>query len=343
MCFKNKPRIFTWTLDGHKLEQVNQIKYLGVVFQQNAGRAAHMRMVADSAKCSVVAINRFFRTRGAGFIPAALKLYSAKVIPQLLYGIQLGPYANFDMLERIQSGFLRAIFGTTRCTSNVTLRMEAGLIKIESRAWLLIIYFWLRVHLRLVGLIPQFLSLNPQPQWCTVVSKKLAALGIDPEQLLELDLSNAKRIVKQRLADIELQNNQASLTEFYKGVRTRWDLSPANYLSHITLSKFRWAFTRARTNSFPSALLAGRYSGVPLEERYCRCGSGEIESIEHILLSCKLHRQPREHLILPLVCKQTDRSAEQLVKYLLSDKNVLNFNSVAKFCYIAFKMYNENL
>lgn len=75
----------------------------------------------------------YFRTRDGQFIPAAMKLFNAKALAQLLYGAQLGQFPNIVRLETVQSKFLRALLGVPKCVSNAFLRLETGQIRIEAR------------------------------------------------------------------------------------------------------------------------------------------------------------------------------------------------------------------
>lgn len=49
----------------------------------------------------------FILFRGVQNIPAALKLFEAKMLVQFLYEAQLNPGINYEKLERVQTSFLR--------------------------------------------------------------------------------------------------------------------------------------------------------------------------------------------------------------------------------------------
>ncbi|KAL8207695.1 UNVERIFIED_CONTAM: hypothetical protein K2H54_060748, partial [Gekko kuhli] len=55
--------------------------------------------MAASAERSAFAMLRFFRKDGARFIPAALKLFTAKVLAQMRYGTQIMCFTNLQALE----------------------------------------------------------------------------------------------------------------------------------------------------------------------------------------------------------------------------------------------------
>lgn len=133
MTFARRSKLRVWKIDGHKIKQVSCFKYLGVVFHSSGSRRAHGDSIAANAQKSASAILRFFRTRDGQFIPAAMKLFNAKALAQLLYGAQLGQFPNIVRLETVQSKFLRALLGVAKCVSNAFLRLETGQIRIEAR------------------------------------------------------------------------------------------------------------------------------------------------------------------------------------------------------------------
>lgn len=68
-----------------------------------------------SAKFVMQAILCFFYTQGNSYIPAALKVFNAKVTPQLQFGVPVWQLAfNFE-IERVQPSLLYKIFGLPHC------------------------------------------------------------------------------------------------------------------------------------------------------------------------------------------------------------------------------------
>ncbi|XP_053118799.1 inversin isoform X5 [Hemicordylus capensis] len=199
------------------------------------------------------------------------------------------------------------------------------------------IFYWIKRHLYPTGLIPKFLSVEPQSSWSRKITDKLSQGGLSPALLLEAGENTARRLVRQRLIDIDLQTEKASLPLFYKSIYAKVDLTPAAYLFTITLSKFRWAFSRARFNVFPSALLYGKYAKLPYEERKCPCDQA-VETVAHILLKCPIYQDIRHQLIDPLLKDLNGKDDDLVVTYLLDDKDISTSAAVAKFCYVASRL-----
>ncbi|XP_063000374.1 uncharacterized protein LOC134410782 [Elgaria multicarinata webbii] len=296
-----------------------------------------MNYICSLAKKSSAAILRFFRTRGGNFIPAAIKLFVAKSRAQLLYGAQLGPFSNLAIYGKIQSGFLRSLFLTPRSVSNATLRMESGLIRIEAHVWQITISTWLRLKLTPAGLLPLIFQDNYQMKWWNIIKEKLCTYGFSTEHLLAIGLEKAKDLVKQRIWDIELQNDLSQILYIYHSPQDIQGGGPAAYLSSLTYYKYRWAFTRARYNVLPSKFTEGRYQGIPVSQRLCPCDSGEIETSSHVLLYCSFYSEARSGLIHPLLQDFPGNTDEFYTKFLLADRNPSVTYKVAKFCHLAMR------
>lgn len=131
MTFARRSKLQVWKIDGRKIKQVSCFKYLGVVFHSSGSRRAHGDLLPQMPRRALQ--QSYFRTRDGQFIPAAMKLFNAKALAQLLYGAQLGQFPNIVRLETVQSKFLRALLGVPKCVSNAFLRLETGQIRIEAR------------------------------------------------------------------------------------------------------------------------------------------------------------------------------------------------------------------
>lgn len=94
-----------------------------------------------------------------------------------------------------------------------------------------------------------------------------------------------------------------SVPEFYCQMLAGCNLSIAGYLYNLALSIHRWAFSRARFDAFPSALLKGRFHGTPYSQRLWHCGFREVETLIHILIQYPFYDAPRHALIVSIISK----------------------------------------
>lgn len=341
--FNRSFRKDNWSVKGNAIEQTKTFQYLGITFSYNAKFSTHLTTSAISAERSANAILRLFRRKGAGFLPMALTVFQAKSLAQLLYGSQISPSANLKTLETVQSKFLRSLFATPKCTPNAVLRQEAGLPRVELKVWEQAISLWLKIHYNPKGLLPCFLAAVPYPPWLMQITNKIKQIGLNPENLFIGTLNKAKATITRRLYDIELQQEGALLPETYRCLKAWPNFAAAPYLTNITNEAYRWAFSRARFETMPSAVLYGKFTRVPMHARLCPCMSNKVESVTHILLSCEFYSEERVQLILPLLSKfiplqyYLESSPEILRKYLLEDSSSSISYEVAKFCTLVIK------
>lgn len=82
--FGRYPKKRLWAMEGNKIEQVNTFIYFGGALQEYRSNAAHCNLGAMCTDRTMYAILRSFHSKGDLCIPAALKLFQAKVVAQLL-------------------------------------------------------------------------------------------------------------------------------------------------------------------------------------------------------------------------------------------------------------------
>ena len=145
IVFGKSWRPCSWQFGGRAIQQVKSFKYLGILFHYKHQWSTHRIAALRTAKITTQAIIRFFYTQGAAYIPAALRVFNAKVVNQVLYGSQIWLSAfNIDV-ERIQSSFLYKIFGLPHCVSYAALCLEAGQYRLQFLLWIRFFKFWFRV------------------------------------------------------------------------------------------------------------------------------------------------------------------------------------------------------
>ena len=339
MAFGKQPRSRIWKLNGHKIEQVTKFKYLGVYIQASGAKSIHYSYTSDLGQRSANNILKFYRTKGRFFIPAALKLYSAKSLAQLTYGAFLGaPLSDIIKLERVQSKFLRALLQLPCCVTNSMVRLETGMLMVQDKICLSAIVMWLKLTHNSQDIAPLILKDNFQSSWTKAVKNEIQSLGFSTHFLSKLAHDQAASLVKQRIQDTRCQLDLSKTPTFLAPVKTRYVLAPATYLSQLVINKQRRAFTLARCSVLPSALVEGRYKNIPLSLRQCYCGSGQIETREHILFHCPAYADIRGNLIEPLIKKFLAHQDVERANRLLCDETPQVTIQLAKFCAAAIKI-----
>ena len=353
-CEKSKILVFSkswrplkWVINGNTIEQVKHFKYLGINFQYNLFWTQHRNSVTNLATSSTLAVSRFFYNTGNQFIPAAIKVFNAKVQAQILYGCPIW-ISSFDhSIECIQSKFLRKILGLPNCVPYAALCLETGQTSIESRAWLITFKYWLRLHNDPDpnSLIFQLLQDSSSSNWLAIIEKKISALGLCLDSFYMLSASETFQIIKQRVLDIEQQNLYNAANKTCSPVKLSLPCKfghIASYLSALSNPQHRRAFSLARFNVMPSAVLTGRFLRTPHADRLCSCKQNCIDSISHILLGCPKYTAPRIQLLEPILKNKSGLSEADKVYFMLSDSLQDVSASVASFLHYVTILCNKD-
>ncbi|CAI7935358.1 Hypothetical predicted protein, partial [Podarcis lilfordi] len=171
-----------------------------------------IQYLLNKGKTILYTLLQFFAADGASHIPSALKVYHAKVVSTLCYAAPLwAPGSNLTSLGTLQNQFLRRLLKLPMCVSNAAIRLELRIASLETVIWKRVFGYWLSSWHRLPNhYLFQCLwrddFVNP---WVGKIHAKLLSIGISPADSLKMNLRSAKRLIEQRLADIENQHNLA--------------------------------------------------------------------------------------------------------------------------------------
>lgn len=346
LIFSKSRKLHNWRIDGRVIEQVYRFQYLGVWLQHNLRWKAHVAYVTNRAKAISLAILRFFFTDGALHIPSALKVFKAKVIPTIAYAISIwGTFVNLSHLEVIQNQFLRGILKLPNCVSNTALRMELNTVSLENALWKHILCHWLSLwhNLPNLYLIQCMWRDDFQSPWVKNLQLKITAMGISPSKLLEQDIVPAKRTVTCKLEEMDLQQKMVLGNGTCSPLNL--GLSPLlrlpNYLNSLTSSAHRYAFVKARFNTFPSNMLRNRFSNGQIS-LLCDCNCGAPESLHHIIFDCAFHSSARSKFLAQYLKGIADDTNEAKLRYLLNDDDPLRSLTVARFLISVLSLKKRN-
>ncbi|CAI5780389.1 Hypothetical predicted protein [Podarcis lilfordi] len=239
----------------------------------------------------------FFYSEGALLIPAALKVYSIKVMATMAYAAPLwAAFANLSPLESLQSQFLRRLLKLPTCVSNAAIRLEMKI-----------------------------------PQW-RKIHAKLLSYEISPTELLKLDLNAAKRCINQRLDDVELYQNflagggacsplNLGITPIYRA---------PSYLTSLIAASHRYAFIRARFNVFPTNVLRHRFTKGQVPSM-CACEMKTSESLHHVMFICPMYSSARASILNSIIQPMADKPVDLQLAWVLQDADPYITLQVAKF------------
>lgn len=202
MVFEKAWEQQAWQFKGKPIQQVKTFKYLGLTFHYKLCWVQHCILVVKSSKLLAQSVLRFFVVRGNSCIPATLRIFNAKIISHLLYGIQLWlPAFNYEV-ERIHSVSFYKIFGVAHCISTQLYAWRQAKLDLS---------FWHGSDFINSG-FPSVLKLRP----CSLVLffslglplfyPRIWSIGLSVNLLGTGTLNNASKILTLRLTDIERQN-----------------------------------------------------------------------------------------------------------------------------------------
>ena len=91
--FFGKPwKLFRWNFKENIIEQIKHFQYLGIqyLFIANTPGFDIVTTVLNSARVMAQAIDNFHFNRGNSYVPVALKVFNAKIIPKFYVAFRSG-------------------------------------------------------------------------------------------------------------------------------------------------------------------------------------------------------------------------------------------------------------
>ncbi|KAF0023158.1 hypothetical protein F2P81_023788 [Scophthalmus maximus] len=154
------------TLEGHALEEVNKLTYLGSVIAVNGGSEEDVKARTGKARASFNILTKIWKTKNIS-LKTKLKIYSSNVKSVLLYGSETWKNTTtiISKLQTFTNHCLRSILGIfwPNTINNITLwertNQEPIEIQIKRRKWI-----WIGHALRRnnTAITKQALTWNPQ-------------------------------------------------------------------------------------------------------------------------------------------------------------------------------------
>ena len=324
MVFRRKPKKFTWSILDKPIEQCSTYKYLGILFSETLSWKAHLAITRMMALKTMGAILNFFHTKGGSLIDPALKLFTSKVIPYLLYGVEIWGWRDqaLDTIEKLQNLFMRRILALSKGTPVALMRAELGLPSMRARANLITLKYMSKTNLKSSDSFSQqslTLLMNCEEFRAEQISLIKSRYVIPDDLLSSGDSGHDLRDWIYHM-DAAIDKHTISLSKiapWFKLFKNDHKRSP--YLVNITSMPLRIAFTHLRFQAMPTALRFGQFSRTPRVQCLCICGTQEIEDLSHYILSCPLYTEPRIKFILRLIPKVPTMSEKEKLSFLLSD------------------------
>ena len=317
-------------LGEQEIELVDQYKYLGTLFNKSGSFIHAKKYASEQARKAMYLL--FMRANNLDLpIDLQLKLFDNTVLPILTYSSEIYGYSNIEIIERVQTEFLRKITRSRKSTPKYMLFAELGRHPIQIDVKVRMINYWSSIlngkqtKLAFQTYLYMYKS-NHNYKWLNHIQSILNDCGMNYIWLQQFRNvpKNIAKMVKSRLLDQLLQAWNADLQLSAKGKNYalyKTNLNPESYLTKlhgahlINMLKFRTC-----NHKFPAE--SGRWNNIEFAERKCElCTKNDIGDNYHYLLICPFFKNIRKLHIDPYYYKRPN-----IIKY----KELLSITSEPK-------------
>ena len=122
------------SINGHPIEYVSQIKFLGVIFDKRMTWRPHIQHISDKCQPDLRLLRVVSHNKWGADFSSLKKLYTSIVLPKITYADFLRTSTaktTNKILTRVQYAAARIMLGALRCTPACTLEAEAGLMPLS--------------------------------------------------------------------------------------------------------------------------------------------------------------------------------------------------------------------
>ena len=128
-------------LGEQEIELVDQYKYLGTLFNKSGSFIHAKKYASEQARKAMYLL--FMRANNLDLpIDLQLKLFDNTVLPILTYSSEIYGYSNIEIIERVQTEFLRKITRSRKSTPKYMLFAELGRHPIQIDVKVRMINYW---------------------------------------------------------------------------------------------------------------------------------------------------------------------------------------------------------
>jgi hypothetical protein len=275
-----------------------------------------------------------------------LLLFDQTILPILTYGSEIWGFSKTDMIEKVQTDFLKYILNVKRSTPHHMIYGELGRLPISCIIKQRIIMFWAKLvsgKRQKISIIMYNLLLSDSNihdyEWLKYIKSSLEDLGLNYLWLSQSvpNINWLKSIIKQRISDQFVQNWHTSVSDsskslFYRTIKNNINLE--NYLLLLP-KRLSIPITKLRLGNHKLPIEKGRWENRSREERICsHCNQNELGDEYHYLFICPFFVDTRKkyikskYLLRPNILK---------VYELFNSKSLPVLRNLSQFISIIFK------
>ena len=347
-------RNLRFTYDNEQLEIVKRFVYLGIVFTPGGSFSDTQQTLAGQALKAVFMLNKHLYFYPNISVKHHLSLFDKLIAPILNYGCEVWGFSKDDSIEKVHTQFCKRLLNVKITTQTDLVYSELGRYSLQCHRYFRIVKFWFKIiysdeskfikHTYKQLLADCEHNRNVK-NWAAHVRTLLSNLGFH-EVWLNQGVGNIKlflNILQERLKDTFVQNLEARITESPKArfYRLFYRFGFKEYLSHVTVKKFRMAITKLRLSSHRLEIEVGRFSRPKKEihDRKCHL-CNVVEDEFHFLFECPMYSQFRAKYISK--CYWKHPNIPNLIN-LLSTTSPLILRRLGQYIYKSFKTRKNNV
>jgi sorting nexin-29 len=310
-------------LQGAPMPVRDSYVYLGICFHKKKGAMAGADALVESAKKAVFALERVAFLNEIADIETLCDMFDTLITPILTYGCEVwGPWTGFSdytaPVERLHLGFLKRICGLRPSVDSKIVFMETNRTPLVEVIWGRVANFWRRLHtlegqrregepMRDAGRENRELTnVSDRSCWSQRVLKGFNNLTLNGDEASQVRV-RLKFADKWKAACGEAGQAAGDERDFYSQGRVeegerfrsymRWFCDSAigtgqgPVIKEGGLSK---ELLRFRTGCHGLNIVKGAWTGVPRNQRLCKCcNMGVVEDEAHFILECPLYHSTR--------------------------------------------------
>lgn len=331
-------------LGNYELEQVDEYKYLGLLFSRSGTFYKAKQQIAEQARKAMFSLLRSIRRLSLP-IDIQIELFEKTIKPILLYGSEIWGFGNFDTLEKVQLQFYKYVFNLKKSTPSYMIYGETGVMPIALSIKHRVISYWARIikninqdesiklSSKIYNIIYELHSKKLiKSQWMENVKDYICNSGYSGIWYSQC-FNNINWFTKssyQRIKDIYIQNwmanvHQTSNTNLYKYMKLNFERS--FYLDKLPtcMSKILIRFL-TRNHRLP--IEKGRWQNVQFSERKCTV-CNEVGDEYHYIFLCPTFEEIRLRYIDNNLIS---RPSMQKFIALLNCKSIMKLKKLSILC-----------
>ena len=312
MVFRNGgclPNNLNFVYNNSIIEIVSKFCYLGVVFTSGGSNSETQKTLSGQALKAVFTLNKYLYNFTSLSPSHKLDLFDKLVTPILNFASEVWGFHKAPDVDIVHLQYCKKVLGVKQSTQNDFVYGDLGRINFQSRRYLIILKFWLKVVSseetkyikQMYNTMINDMTIHPRKQnWASCVKHLLSRLGF-LEVWEAQGVGNIKaflNIFRQRVKDNFVQDWHSRLE---KSSRARCFLTFANfqyqkYLDVVNIVKYRKNLSRLRLSSHRLEVEVGRWTKpnkTPIENRKCQI-CNVLEDEFHFLFECPLYTNLRK-------------------------------------------------